>query len=63
MEDAARDEELAAKLERALDGEEDAEARIIEERRRRRQAILARHQAAGARGAGRAIVCGVCCAA
>ena len=44
VEDAAKDEELAAKLEEALNGGEDAEARLIEERRRRRQAILDKHR-------------------
>lgn len=44
VEDAAVDEQLAAKLEEALNGGEDAEARLIEERRRRRQAILDRHR-------------------
>lgn len=44
VEDAAKDEELAAKLEAALNGGEDAEGRLIEERRRRRQAILAKHR-------------------
>ncbi|KAK9836273.1 hypothetical protein WJX81_001403 [Elliptochloris bilobata] len=44
VEDAAKDEELAAKIEAAMNGGEDEEARLIEERRRRRQAILAKHQ-------------------